>query len=62
MTSKDAEEVTVKTLVVYKIREIIHAIGNAHWDWTATVNDLTQSAVVRVVATLPRQNTARHRR
>ena len=49
--TKDGKKITVKTLVVYKIRDIIQAIGKANWDTDATVNDLTQSAVMRVVAT-----------
>ena len=51
LTTKDGREGPVKTLVVYKIRDIIQAIGKANWDVDSTVNDLTQSAVVRVVAT-----------
>ena len=51
LTTKDGKKITVKTLVVYKIRDIIQAIGKANWDTDATVNDLTQSAVMRVVAT-----------
>jgi len=51
LTTKDGKKVTVKTLVVYKIRDIIQAIGRVNWDVDSTVNDLTQSAVVRVVAT-----------
>ena len=51
LTTKDGKKVTVKTLVVYKIRDIIQAIGKVNWDVDSTVNDLTQSAVVRVVAT-----------
>ena len=51
LTTKDGKKVTVKTLVVYKIRDIIQAIGKTNWDVDSTVNDLTQSAVVRVVAT-----------
>ena len=51
LTTKDGKKVVVKTLVVYKIRDVVHAIGRVNWDVDTTVNDLTQSAVVRVVAT-----------
>ena len=51
LTTKDGKKVVVKTLVVYKIRDVVHAIGRVNWDVDTTVNDLTQSAVVRVIAT-----------
>ncbi len=51
LTTKDGKKVTVKTLVVYKIRDVVQAIGKQNWDVDSTVNDLTQSAVVRVIAT-----------
>ena len=51
LATKDGKKVVVKTLVVYKIRDVEHAIGRVNWDVDSTVNDLTQSAVVRVVAT-----------
>jgi regulator of protease activity HflC (stomatin/prohibitin superfamily) len=51
LATKDGKKVVVKTLVVYKIRDIVHAIGKVNWDVDTTINDLTQSAVVRVVAT-----------
>jgi regulator of protease activity HflC (stomatin/prohibitin superfamily) len=51
LATKDGRKVVVKTLVVYKIRDVVHAIGRVNWDVDVTINDLTQSAVVRVVAT-----------
>lgn len=51
LATKDGKKVVVKTLVVYKIRDIVHAIGRVNWDVDVTINDLTQAAVVRVVAT-----------
>ena len=51
LATKDGKKVVVKTLVVYKIRDVVHAIGRVNWDVDATITDLTQSAVVRVVAT-----------
>jgi regulator of protease activity HflC (stomatin/prohibitin superfamily) len=51
LATKDGKKVVVKTLVVYKIRDVVHAIGRVNWDVDTTINDLTQSAVVRVIAT-----------
>ena len=51
MATKDGKKVVVKTLVVYKIRDPVRAIGKLNWDVDTTINDLTQSAVVRVIAT-----------
>jgi regulator of protease activity HflC (stomatin/prohibitin superfamily) len=51
MATKDGKKVAVKTLVVYKIPDVVRAIGKMNWDVDTTINDLTQSAVVHVVAT-----------
>jgi regulator of protease activity HflC (stomatin/prohibitin superfamily) len=51
MTTKDAKKVVVKTLVVYRIPDVVRAIGKLNWDVDTTINDLTQSAVIRVIAT-----------
>ena len=51
MATKDGKKVVVKTLVVYKIPDPVRAIGKLNWDVDTTINDLTQSAVVRVIAT-----------
>jgi regulator of protease activity HflC (stomatin/prohibitin superfamily) len=51
LTTKDGRKVCVKTLVVYKIRDVVHAIGKLNWDCDNTVTDMTQAAVVHVVAT-----------
>ena len=51
MVTKDGKKVVVKTLVVYRIPDPVRAIGKLNWDCDTTINDLTQSAVVRVVAT-----------
>jgi len=50
MATKDGKKVVVKTLVVYKIPDPVRAIGKLKWDVDTTINDLTQSAVVRVIA------------
>ena len=49
--TKDGKKVVVKTLVVYRIPDPVRAIGKMNWDVDTTINDLTQSAVVRVIAT-----------
>ena len=51
MATKDGKKVVVKTLVVYRIPDPVRAIGKTNWDVDTTINDLTQSAVVRVIAT-----------
>ena len=51
MTTKDGKKVVVKTLVVYRIPDVVRAIGRVNWDVDTTINDLTQSAVIRVIAT-----------
>ncbi len=51
LTTRDGRKVVVKTLVVYKIRDVVQAVGKVNWDVDTTINDLAQSAVVRVIAT-----------
>jgi len=51
MATKDGKKVVVKTLVVYRIPDVVRAIGKLNWDVDTTINDLTQSAVARVIAT-----------
>lgn len=55
LTTKDNKKVTIGTVVVYKIRDVVQAIGRANWDVDTTINDITQAAVVSVIArhTLP---------
>lgn len=51
LTTRDGRKVVVKTLVVYKTRNVVQAVGKVNWDVDTTINDLAQSAVVRVIAT-----------
>jgi regulator of protease activity HflC (stomatin/prohibitin superfamily) len=51
MASKDGKKVVVKTLVVYHIPDVVRAIGKVNWDVDTAINDLTRSAVARVIAT-----------
>jgi len=50
-TTKDNIKVVVGTIVVYHIDDIVHAIGKMNWDADSTVNDISQGAVARVIAT-----------
>lgn len=51
MATADGKKVVVKTLVVYRIPDPVRAIGERCWDIDTTINDLTQAAVVCVIAT-----------
>ena len=51
MATKDGKKVVVKTLVVYKVPDVVRAIGKLNWDVDTTINDMTQAAAARVVAT-----------
>lgn len=50
LTTKDNKKVVVGIVVVYKIRDIVQAIGKINWDVDTTINDITQAAVVSVIA------------
>ena len=50
LTTSDRASVTVGVVVVYRINDIVQAIGKVNWDVDATVNDVTQAAVVSVIA------------
>jgi regulator of protease activity HflC (stomatin/prohibitin superfamily) len=50
LTTKDQKKVVVGTVVVYKIKDVIHAIGRMNWDVDTTINDITQAAVTSVIA------------
>jgi regulator of protease activity HflC (stomatin/prohibitin superfamily) len=50
LTTKDQKKVVVGTVVVYKIKDVIHAIGRMNWDVDTTINDITQAAVTAVIA------------
>lgn len=51
MMTKDRKKVVVRTLVVYRIPDVVRAIGQLNWDVDTTINDMTQAAVARVVVT-----------
>jgi len=50
LTTKDNKKVVIGLVVVYKIRDIVQAIGKINWDVDTTINDITQAAVVSVIA------------
>lgn len=49
MTS-DRQQIVVGTLVVYRINDIVEAIGKRNWDVDTTVSDITQAAIVEVIS------------
>lgn len=50
LTTKDGHQVVIGALVVYRIRDIIRAIGERNWDVDTTVADIGMAAVTGVVA------------
>jgi len=46
----DNHSVVVGVVIVYRIKDIIQAIGRANWDVDTTINDITQAAVVKVIS------------
>jgi regulator of protease activity HflC (stomatin/prohibitin superfamily) len=50
LMTKDNKKVVVGIVVVYKIRDVVQAIGKTNWDVDTTINDITQAAVVSVIA------------
>lgn len=50
LITKDRKKVVIGTVVVYKIRDVVQAIGKTNWDVDTTINDITQAAVVSVIA------------
>lgn len=50
LTTKDGKKVVIGIVVVYKIRDIVQAIGKINWDVDTTINDIAQAAVVSVIA------------
>lgn len=55
LMTKDKQKVVVGTVVVYRIRDIVQAIGERNWDVDTTISDITQTAIVSEIAkmTLP---------
>lgn len=49
LTTADGHKVVVGAVVVYRIRDVVLAIGRQNWDVDETVADIAQAAVVGVV-------------
>jgi len=50
LMTKDRVKLVAGTVVVFKIRDIVQAIGKNNWDVDTTVNDITQAALAGVIA------------
>jgi hypothetical protein len=45
LTTKDGQRVVVGTVVVYRIADVVQAIGERNWDHASTIADTTQVAI-----------------
>jgi regulator of protease activity HflC (stomatin/prohibitin superfamily) len=50
LLTKDRVKLVAGAVVVFKIRDIVQAIGKNNWDVDTTVNDITQAALASVIA------------
>ena len=50
LTSKDNKRIAIGVVVVYRINDVILAFGEKNWDVDTTVKDITQTAVVSIIA------------
>src|SRR5688572_16869595 len=50
LTTKDGQRVVVGVVVVYRIADVVQAIGERNWDHASTIADVTQAAIVSVIA------------
>lgn len=48
LLTKDRQQIVVGCLIVYRIKDIILAIGERNFDVDSTVSDITQAAIVEV--------------
>lgn len=49
LMTKDRKQVVVGSVIVYRIRDAVDAIGERNWDVDSTLRDITQATVVEVV-------------
>lgn len=49
LMTADEKQVVVGAFVVYKINNIVQAIGERNWDVESTVGDITQAAIVEEI-------------
>jgi regulator of protease activity HflC (stomatin/prohibitin superfamily) len=50
LMTADRQQIVVGTLVVYRIKDVVEAIGKRNWDVECTVSDITQAAIVEVIS------------
>lgn len=50
LMTADRRQVVVGTVVVYRVSDVLDAIGQRNWDHNTTICDITQAAVVEVIA------------
>jgi regulator of protease activity HflC (stomatin/prohibitin superfamily) len=50
LTTKDGRQVAIGALVVYRIKDVVRAIGARNWDVDTTIADIAQAAVTEVIA------------
>lgn len=50
LMTKDRKQVVVGSVIVFRIKDAVEAIGERNWDVDSTLRDITQAAVVEVVA------------
>jgi len=49
LTTRDMQRVIVGTVIVYRIRDVVEAIGEKNWDVDTTIRDIAQAAIVDVI-------------
>jgi regulator of protease activity HflC (stomatin/prohibitin superfamily) len=49
LVTLDKQQVVAGALVVFSIKDVVQAIGERNWDVNATVNDISEAAIVGVV-------------
>lgn len=50
LTTRDSRKIAVGVVVVYRIADVVLAIGKVNWDVDTTISDIAQAAVVSVIA------------
>lgn len=50
LMTKDRQRVVVGTVVVYRIKDVVQAIGERNWDVDTTISDITKAAIVGEIA------------
>lgn len=49
LMTADRQQIVVGTVVVYRVKDVVEAIGERNWDVECTVSDITQAAIVEVI-------------